>query len=313
MLDTTTTPTTQTVTETVKPGAAVETAKPDTTATTTTTDDDLLGTGTEDALVAAPANWPEDWRTKMAGGDEKIAKRLERMASPDAVLKSWLSAEQKISSGDLKKTLPENPTEQQLAEYRTSHGIPESPDKYTVAVDGVEFTPEDNAVIGKFTSALHGVHAKQEVVDAIMKTYIEQVQEAAEVRAEQDKAWKQTNEDKLRTELGTEFRSQVNLYKRVLEDPEVFPDGLGSVLGQARDAAGNRLLNDERVFRFLVDLGLERYGDGAITIGGSTKTAQTREAELVSLMRTNFAEYTRIGGSKELAEIRSKYRGQRDE
>jgi hypothetical protein len=314
--ETTATDTTTKIDPAVTTATAGNGGKPpvDTTAKTTTADaDDMIGDGDDDSADVA-ASWPDDWREKMANGDAKLAKRLERFADPTKVTQSWLAAEQKISSGELKKVLPENPTPEQLKEYRAANGIPETPDAYKIdgVLEGVEWGDEDKAALGKFTAALHGVNAPQPVVDALLKTYAEAAQEAAAMRAEQDKAWKQTNEDQLRAELGPEFRSQIGLYKRVLDDPEVFPDGLGSVLGNARDGAGNRLLNDARVAKFLINMGLERYGEGSITIGNTGKTAATRETELVNLMRSNFSEYVRSGGDKELAAIRAKYSGNRD-
>ena len=46
------------------------------------TDDDGLGFGEEDedGSPKSPATWPDDWREKLAGGNEKLAKRLSRMA-----------------------------------------------------------------------------------------------------------------------------------------------------------------------------------------------------------------------------------------
>ena len=63
------------------------------------------------APAAAPApavegKWPEGWRTEFAGGDEAKASRFERYTDPAAVGQAFLSAQDKISSGELAKSLP---------------------------------------------------------------------------------------------------------------------------------------------------------------------------------------------------------------
>ena len=58
--------------------------------------------------ASAPADWPADWRQKLAGEDKKTLERLGRMASPADLFKSYRALEQKVSAGELKKGLPEN-------------------------------------------------------------------------------------------------------------------------------------------------------------------------------------------------------------
>src|SRR5512135_169053 len=56
---------------------------------------------------AAPADkaivpdWPDDWREKLAGNDEKALKRLGRFASPAGIFKSFRELEAKFSRGEL--------------------------------------------------------------------------------------------------------------------------------------------------------------------------------------------------------------------
>jgi len=65
--------------------------------------------------ASAPADWPADWRQKLAGEDKKTLERLGRMASPADLFKSYRALEQKVSAGELKKGLPENATPEQVA------------------------------------------------------------------------------------------------------------------------------------------------------------------------------------------------------
>lgn len=277
-------------------------------------DDGLLGAGGEgaDKPVTVQAAWPDDWRAKLSGGDEKVSKRLERFTDPTKIVQSWLAAEQKISSGDFKKALPENATDEQKAEWRKANGIPEAPDKYELPkIEGREWGDADMPSIDMLRSAMHEVDAPPGAVQAALKTYAAIEEQAKAQRAEADKSFRMEQEDMLRTELGTEFRPQINVYKRVLEDPEILPDGLGAVLSQARDADGNRLINNAGVAKWLIGLGLEKYGDGALISGDAKASSETREAEIRQLMRTNFPEYVAKGLDKELQAILERKAGRR--
>jgi hypothetical protein len=294
----------------------------DTTSTTTdtpakadagaSTDDGMIGSGSDDKPVIATATWPDDWRAKLAGGDEKLLKRLERFGGPDKVVQSWLAAEQKISSGDYKKALPENATDEQKAEWRKANGLPEAPDKYVLPkIDGMEWSDADKPMVDAFLTSMFGADASQAQVDAALSTYGKLVTEAQEVRVESDKAYRMEQEDKLRVELGTEFRPQINVYKRVLEDVELLPDGLGAVLANARDADGHRLINNASVAKWLIGLGLEKYGDGALISGDAKSSIASEKERLQSLMKSNYDEYLKQDGPKKYAEILQREQGRK--
>ena len=67
-------------------------------------------------------DWSDDWRSKMAGGDAKEAKRLERFASPKEVFKSYRAFETRLSSGELKSALPKDAKPEQLTAWRAENG-----------------------------------------------------------------------------------------------------------------------------------------------------------------------------------------------
>lgn len=70
----------------------------------------LLTSEPADKPVIAPADWPEDWRSKVAGEDAKELARLQRMGSPADVWKAYRALEAKISSGQLKQGLKPDAT-----------------------------------------------------------------------------------------------------------------------------------------------------------------------------------------------------------
>lgn len=84
-------------------------------------------------------SWGEKWREDLADGDEATLKLLTRLGSPKAMITKLLAQEQTIRRGAHRAApeLPENATDEQVAEYRKALGVPESPDGY-----GIEFAKE---------------------------------------------------------------------------------------------------------------------------------------------------------------------------
>lgn len=316
------------------PAAATPPAQPDTTQPDTTTDTtpaasqdaagfgldeptptdvpegELVGDTDDDSRkVDVPADWPDDWRSKLANGDEKLMKRLERFSSPDKILQSWLAAEQKISSGEYKASLPEDASEEQIAEWRKSNGIPEAPDGYKLP-DVTEWNEQDQVLFGQLFNHLHGKNVTQEQVDALATGYVELINQMNEGRADADRQYLQENEDALRTRLGDEYRPQINVFKRVLEDAEgPIPQNVVQHLMSARDENGYRLINNADVAQFIIDQGLNHYGDGALISGDSKATMSSRMDEIKQVMKTDFDRYLREGMDQEYAKLLERSQG----
>jgi hypothetical protein len=121
---------------------------------------------------AAPADWAPDWREKLSGGDKKELERLARLASPVELYKSYRALEQRVSSGDVKKPLPENPTPEQIAEYRKERGIPETPEAYKIELPhGIVPGEADKPLLEAFTKAVHEKNWDNDKVNEALSWY----------------------------------------------------------------------------------------------------------------------------------------------
>src|SRR3990167_11368320 len=76
------------------------------------------------AKPPAPS-WDDGWREKIAGTDEKLLKRLERYPSVKAATDALIEAQTKIRSGEVKFTLKDSATPEEIATWRKDNGIPE--------------------------------------------------------------------------------------------------------------------------------------------------------------------------------------------
>ena len=85
---------------------------------------DAISGSAKDDNIVQPADFPENWRLQMSGGDEKAAAQLDRYENPAAVAKAMLAGQQKIRSGELTQTLSEDATDDEKAEWRNNKGSP---------------------------------------------------------------------------------------------------------------------------------------------------------------------------------------------
>lgn len=236
----------------------------------------------DDKAAASPTDWPDDWRQKYAGEDEKLLKRLGRYASPKAAFDALIAAQDKISRGELKKPLSDKPTAEELAAYRKDLGIPESPDKYDLKLsEGRVIGEEDKPLIDKFLQRMHGRNATPDQVSAGVDAYYEVVEEIQAQRYEADEDFRRQSEDELRAEWGGEFRRNVNLVSGLLAGA---PEGVKEMLMDARTEDGTRVINSPATLRWLTQLARE-INPVASVVPGASNAGQAISDELDGLKK----------------------------
>lgn len=241
---------------------------------------------------APPPTWPDDWRKQLAGDDDKALKKLERYKSPQDIFKAMQEAQTKLSEGMQITSLPENATEEQVAEYRKKMDIPEDPKGYLESLpEGLVFGEEDEPLVATFVDKMHAINASPEVVKNALSWYNE-MQEAQETQqVEQDREFRKTAEDELRQEWGGEYRANVNSIENFLASA---PDGLGQNLMNARLADGTLLGANPQVLRWLANMADTVNPAGFTSPGDISTQAESVKAELDKIReirRTNPDKY----------------------
>ena len=98
----------ETPTETPTPSTeTTETGSETRSETSSVTDTIATSSEPDDTPIAVPATWPEDWRNRFAGSNEDDVKRLNRFKDPANIWKSYRALEQRISSGEYKRSRPD--------------------------------------------------------------------------------------------------------------------------------------------------------------------------------------------------------------
>lgn len=214
---------------------------------------------------------------------DKLLKRLKRFNSPADAAKALREADKLISSGQVKKPLPKNPTEAQLTEWRKDNGIPEAPDKYDLGLPKeTELNDLDKEMLADWAAKAHKAHAGPEVVKAGAAAYIDMRAKMAEHITAKNLEAKKAVEDTLRAEWGHDYRTNVDGVDSMLgnADSKAVQDLLG-----ARTADGVQLLNNPDVVRWLAGHARELGFVGSTVVPADGDLGKGIEAELAELKK----------------------------
>lgn len=241
--------------------------------------------------------WPDDWRNQFAGENKDLVKRFDRFDSPAALAKSYIALEQRVRSGEFKRStpLPEGADEAAVAKWREDNGLPTKADGYEIAPPGIDLATLDantKASISAFqeTFLKAGVSKDQAkaVSNGIFQLAEQQIQAEAVATAQHiDKA-----EDALRADWGTDYRTNLTMNRNQLT--KAFGEDLASQMLEAKLPNGMKLGNVPEFSKSINQWARSNGGDILIGDGGSAaKTIDSRIAEIETLMSKDMGQYTK--------------------
>jgi hypothetical protein len=277
----------------------------------------LLGSEPTDKPVAAPADWPADWRQKIAGDDAKELARLQRLGnSPADVYKAYRALEAKLSSGQAKPALPDNPTPEQLTEWRKANGIPEAPDGYEPALpDGMVLGEADKPLVTDFQRVALDANMTTQQFNKTLEWYHKHVDNFRAQQEEADTASRREVEDTLRSEWGNEYRGNINAVNNTMR--MYFGDAAAEILS-ARTPSG-KMVGDFPEFIKGMALTAKELNPamGLIPAGSSNplQATESRISEIEAMMKAPNAGDIYWRNEKvqaeylQLIEAREKYAG----
>jgi hypothetical protein len=238
--------------------------------------------------------WGEDWRQKYAGEDDKALKRLERYASPKALIDALFEAQKKISAGDFAKPLAADATPEQAAEWRKANGLPEKAAGYFDKLpDGLVIGDDDKAIFESFAEKMHAKNVAPEVMHEVVRWYNEYAEAQVEGLAEKEASSRATAEEALRDEWGADYRANVNMVNGLLS---AAPEGVKDALHTARLPDGTPLGNHPAVLRWLAQTARELNPAATLIPGSGEGNANSLDAEITNIekqMRENRTGYMR--------------------
>lgn len=239
-------------------------------------------------------DWPDDWQNKLAGGDEKLLKKLQRYASPKAMADALVAAQARISSGELKPVLSKDAKPEEVAAWRKENGIPETPEKYDLKFDsGLVIGDDDKPIIDGYLKAAHDRNMTPDQVKAGIEWYYDEVKRQADVQNEKDETDRQAALDALNAEWGGNFRRNHNMVNGLLDR---FPEKVRDLFKGGRLADGTAIMNNPDVIRSLAGIALEINPAGQIVPTGSgdpMKSVEGRIEEIEATMRKDRNAYNK--------------------
>lgn len=238
-------------------------------------------------------DFPEDWRDKLAGDDEKFRKQLERYASPNALAKAYRELQTKVSSGELKNNkLPDNPTDEELSAWRKEHNVPDKPSDYINDLpSGVVLGEGDKARVDSFIEVMHGKNVPKDIVQAAIEWNQAQVEAEMQDRYDRNADLQDKTEESLRAEWGPEYKRNINLVGGLLA---TLPEGAREAFGAATAPDGTAIFNNAEVVRWLVDLARQVNPVGTVVPGATNISAIDDElTRIQKVMREDRATYNK--------------------
>lgn len=253
--------------------------------------------------------WPDDWRNQSAKGyvdedgndiSDKVLKDLNKFTDPAKIYKSYRSLQQKQSSGEIKKPLPENPSEDELAAYRKDNGIPESADKYEV--DLSKTSDDQKPFVDDLLAYAHESNFPPSTVQSVLDFMVGSSTKAMDMLSERDAEQESQIEETLRDTYGKDYRINMNIVSSMLDGK---PEGFKDSVFESRMADGTMLKNHPDFVQFMVETARELNPVGAIMpSGGSDPKGIDQELEeLQGLYTTDPKKYESEKVQKRLSEL----------
>jgi hypothetical protein len=242
--------------------------------------------------IPAPATFPDDWREQLAGDNDKLLSRLKRFSSPKTFAESYLALQQKLSSGEYLKALPEDASEEEVAAWRKENGIPTTPEEYAISLgEGLVVGEDDKPLVGRFLERMHKANAKPEHVNAALATYYQIVQEQADELTARNEQAREETQDSLRAEWGNDYRRNVNMVSALLD---TYGEEAKNAIMTARAADGTALMNNPSVLRALAQNAMEVNPAATVVPGSGAGAMNSINEEIKSLenrMREDWTGY----------------------
>lgn len=238
--------------------------------------------------AAAPAGgWPDDWRDRLASGDDAFRKRLDRFASPNDFTKSFRELEKKFSSGQRDK-LPDNATPEQVAQWRKDNGIPDNKDAYIANLalpDGVVLGEADKPIASAFAEFAHGKNWDNQRFNEAMEWYYDFQGRQVAAQEDADAAFKQESVAALQGDWqGADYRRNVTAVKNMMASwPAEVRDGVLA----ARTPEGRKLGDMPGFIKQLASVALDLNPAATLVPAGQgnpTKGVEERIKELETWM-----------------------------
>lgn len=261
--------------------------------------------GTKDETTKAPRDWATI-QSEYAKTDEKIAKRLARYSSPEAVLDALIAAQNKIASGQLKTALPESHTPEELAAWRSANGIPDSVDGYEINIpESYILTENGQEFANGLLQAAHDANIHPQAVQKLFDSIIRQQQAADKAEAEAEELSLVKAKQQLMEEwTGSDYILNSNMVNNLLDTA---PEGIKDQLLKGRMEDGSPIGHNVHLMRWLANLAREINPVATVVPGSGESASATIQTELRSLEQMMGDPESRYNKGSDAKKLQQRY------
>jgi hypothetical protein len=239
-----------------------------------------------DAAAPAPKIAADTWRHDMAAGDKAFLKTLDRFENPAALAKAYKELTVKLSSGELRATKPpaDSATPDQIAAWRTDHGLPENAAAYVNGLslpNGTLPGEPDQPMLASFAEqAMKGNWTAEQYNQAVGWYFASQDRLMAQ-RQLADATFKEQASSTLTREWGTDYTANRNAVVQFFD--RNFPEEFKVNLLNARLPDGSLLANQPGFNKAILEVAKVISPGGSVlpnTSGAGLSTVESRIAEI---------------------------------
>lgn len=245
-----------------------------------------------DPAPAEPVDYfagaPEDWRNQIlnkagfeAGDDfDKGMKQLDRVSDFGVLAKNYLSAQDKIRSGEISNGLPEDPSDEQMAAYREANGIPQTPEEYSLSLeDGLVLGDGDEEVMSKIYELAHAENVSPEFISKITNEMLRSDQAKADAFVSQDGIDQQITGKQLKEAWGGDYTTNLNVVKGLINQ---LPANVKEQFESARMLDGKAVFNSPEMMIAMAEWA-RKINPSATVVPNSANPMQTMTDEIKAL------------------------------
>lgn len=184
------------------------------------------------------SEFPENWRSVLAGDDEATLKFLSSHNTPQDLAKASLRLRQELSKRPAARP-GEGASEEQLAEWRSSQGIPADPKGYKEAITLPDHfdADRDGAMLDSFLSTAHAVDMPSEQAKQFADWWFDGQERAAQEFSERVRE----NQQKARHDLSEKWGGAKNFDATIMAVQRLGSERIGD---EARDDLFGSLIVD---------------------------------------------------------------------
>lgn len=227
-----------------------------------------------------------DWRSRMAGTDQAEMTRLGRFSDEAAFYKSYRAIEQKLSSGEFKKALPEGATPEETATWRKENGLPDKAEGYVEKLElpkGMVLGEADKPIVAEFAAAAMAGHVDPKQFNGMVGKYYEILDKQRAAQEDADAGFKTASEDVLRGEWqGADFRRNLTAVNNLIA---TWPEGLATRVLAGRAPDGRKLGDDPHFIKQLAALAVELNPTSTLVPAGTTDPNKSVAEELEAIKK----------------------------